>query len=99
MQYWNGLIEQARAEKLLRPELASSLTRALIIGMIQRTAVWFDANIGPVDRLITVVLELLSGMWVEPAGGTKPKTGIKTKGESAAAAPRGGAKKKSSRGR
>jgi len=85
VRYWRILLEQAHAEKLLREELPTSLTRALIIGMIQRTTVWFDAKVGPVDVLIAAVLNMLRGMWVEPAANpkikpkTKPKTKLKSK--------------------
>ncbi|MGD9878895.1 MAG: TetR/AcrR family transcriptional regulator [Reyranella sp.] len=68
-RYWHGLLRKAQRTGWLAPDLRISLVRPLIMGMMQRTVVWFDGNGGPIDPLIETVLEMLSGLWAQnPAG-------------------------------
>jgi AcrR family transcriptional regulator len=80
VRYWRDLFEQAQKRGELKRDLRLSLVRPLVMGMMQRTAVWFDAKSGSIDPLIDTVLGVLSGLWAEgaskPVGGKKGRSHV-----------------------
>ena len=86
--FWRDMLDAARAAGWIRPELETRMLRPLILGTLNRTVGWFDPARGPVDALISTMITLLAGIWVDPAPSPQSRTKSKRKPGSAAAARR-----------
>lgn len=63
--YWRTLLDSARRHGWLHPDLDVSMLRALILGGLNRTVVWFDRGKGPIEPLIRTSILAFSGIWTK----------------------------------
>ncbi len=63
--YWRTLLEDARRAGWLHPDLDASILRALILGGLNRSVVWYEASRGSIEPLVRTSILAYSGIWTK----------------------------------
>lgn len=58
-EIWRGLIEDLREAGQLRPDIDPSIARMLVLGCLNWTVEWWDAERGDIEQLITVTQSMV----------------------------------------
>ena len=65
--FWRVMLEEAKSEGWLKPEIETRMLRPLILGTLNRTVGWFDPAQGAVEALIRTTIAMFAGIWNDPA--------------------------------
>ncbi|QHE84855.1 TetR/AcrR family transcriptional regulator [Hydrogenophaga sp. BPS33] len=84
--FWRSLIQEAVEGDCLEPGIEPRMLRPLILGTLNRTVGWFDADEGSLQSLLRTTITTFSGIWRKPVDAPREDAVVVKK--SVKAAPR-----------